>query len=119
MARLFEKSGIDMLDISFGMQPPVHRIPDNFICSAMTYSGYKIKKEVSIPVIAVNEIRTEEQVRFLVENEYADFAGIARAVLADPEFANHVINSQSVNMCSGCKNCSWTTDHTKCPAKKR
>jgi NADPH2 dehydrogenase len=119
MAQIFEIAGIDMLNISFGMQPPVNPIPDNFRCSSMTYSGCKIKKEVNIPVIAVNEIRTEEQVRFLIENDYADFAGIGRGMLADAEFANHVMNSEPVNMCCGCKNCLWYTEHKKCPAKKK
>ena len=118
MAQLFERSGIDMLNVSFGMQTPVHIVPDHFICSPTTYSGCRIKKEVGIPVIAVNEIRSEEQVRFLIENDYANFAGIARGMLADAEFANHVINSQAVNKCLGCKRCFWFTDHTKCPAKK-
>jgi 2,4-dienoyl-CoA reductase-like NADH-dependent reductase (Old Yellow Enzyme family) len=48
------------------------------------------QKEVNIPVIAVSEIRTEEQVRFLIENDYVDFAAIGRGMLADPEFANHM-----------------------------
>jgi 2,4-dienoyl-CoA reductase-like NADH-dependent reductase (Old Yellow Enzyme family) len=116
VARTFEKAGIDLLHISFGMQPPTNPVPEGFICSPMTYSGCKIKKEVNIPVIAVNEIRTEEQVRFLIENDYVDFAAIGRGMLADPEFANHVIHSEPVNTCSGCKRCFWFTDDTLCPA---
>jgi NADPH2 dehydrogenase len=84
----------------------------------MTYSGCKIKKEVNVPVIAVNEIRTEKQVRFLIENDYVDFAGIGRGMLTDSEFANHVLRSEPINQCHGCKNCLWFTDHTKCPARK-
>jgi 2,4-dienoyl-CoA reductase-like NADH-dependent reductase (Old Yellow Enzyme family) len=117
-AQTFEKAGVDLLNISFGMQPPVQDVPSGFKCSPMTYSGCKIKKEVSIPVIAVNEIRTEEQVRFLIENDYVDFVGIGRGMLADDEFANHVLNSQPVNKCFGCKKCLWFTDHTKCPARR-
>ena len=116
VAKTFEKAGIDLLHISFGMQPPTQPVPEGFICSPMTYSGCKIKKEVNIPVIAVNEIRTEEQVRFLIENDYVDFAAIGRGMLADPEFANHVINSEPINTCSGCKRCFWFTDHSLCPA---
>jgi NADPH2 dehydrogenase len=115
VAKTFEKAGIDLLHISFGMQPPTHPVPEGFTCSPMTYSGCKIKKEVNIPVIAVNEIRTEAQVRFLIENDYVDFAAIGRGMLADPEFANHVIHSEPVNTCSGCKNCFWFTDDTLCP----
>jgi NADPH2 dehydrogenase len=117
-AKTFEKAGIDILNISFGMEPPVHPVPEGFLCSPMTYSGCRIKKEVNVPVIAVNKIRTEKQVRFLIENDYVDFAGIGRGMLADPEFANHVLRSEPINKCHGCKNCLWFTDHTKCPARK-
>ncbi len=118
IAKIFEKSGVDLLHISFGMHRPEHAVPEGFKCSPMTYSGCKIKKAVSIPVIAVNEIRTEEQVRFLIENDYVDFAGIGRGMLSDPEFANHIIMSEPVNQCLGCKECLWFTNHTMCPSKK-
>ncbi|AKB54166.1 MULTISPECIES: NADH:flavin oxidoreductase [Methanosarcina] len=116
-AKAFEKAGIDLLHISFGMQPPTNPVPDGFICSPITYSGCKIKKEVKIPVIAVNEIRNEEQVRFLIENDYVDLVAVGRGMLTDPEFANHVINSEPVNTCLGCERCFWFTDHTSCPAE--
>ena len=35
--------------------------------------------------------------RFLIENYYVDFTAIGRGLLADPEFVNHVINSEPVN----------------------
>ncbi|MCC4768265.1 NADH:flavin oxidoreductase [Methanosarcina sp. DH1] len=117
--KAFEKAGIDLLHISFGMQPPANPVPDGFICSPITYSGCKIKKEVKIPVIAVNGIRTEEQVRFLIENNYVDFAAVGRGMLADPNFANHVINGEPVNTCLGCERCFWFTDDTLCPAKEK
>lgn len=115
IAKIFEKAGIDLLYISFGMQTPTQPAPEGFICS-ITYSGCMIKKEVNIPVIAVNEIRTEEQVRFLIENEYVDFAAIGRGMLADPEFAYHVIKSEPIVTCSVCKKCFWFIDLTLCPA---
>lgn len=118
-AKTFEKAGIDLLHISFGMQPPTNPVPDGFICSPITYSGCKIKKEVKIPVIAVNEIRTEEQVRFLIENDYVDFAAVGRGMLADPYFANHVINGEPVNTCLRCERCFWFTDSTLCSAENK
>ena len=119
VAQLFEKAGIDMLNISYAMEPPVNPVPDTFECSPITYSGCKIKKEVNIPVIAVNEIRTEKQVRFLMDNKYVDFVGIGRGMLTDAAFANHVLQHEPVNKCFGCKKCLWFTDHTKCPARKK
>lgn len=121
-AKIFEKAGIDLLHISFGMKPPEHIVPEGFKCSPITYSGCKIKKEVNIPVIAVNEIRTGEQVRFLIENGFVDFVAIGRGMLADPEFAIHVIKGEAVNKCFGCGGnvvkCRWFTDHTLCPASR-
>lgn len=121
-AKALEKAGLDMIHISWGMKMPEGHAPDGFICSYMTYNAYEIKKEVSIPVIAVNEIRTAEQAKFIIENGYADFAAVGRGMLCDSEFANHIINNEPVNKCFGCyKNivnkCSWFTDHTKCPAR--
>jgi 2,4-dienoyl-CoA reductase-like NADH-dependent reductase (Old Yellow Enzyme family) len=118
-AQTFEKAGIDLLSISFGMKIPEGPAPEGFPCSHMTYSGCLIKKEVHVPVIVVNEIRTSEQVRYLIENDYADFAGIGRAMLADPCFANHVMEDGPLNKCFACKTCMWYSDHSKCPAGKK
>lgn len=118
-ARAFESAGIDLFHISFGMNPPKGDVPKDFQCSFITYSACRIKEAVNIPVIAVNEIRTEEQVRFLMGNDYVDLVSIGRGMLADYEFANHVINSEPVNKCFGCKKCFWFVDHTKCPARKQ
>lgn len=117
-AHVFEQAGVDLLNISFGMKPPRGPVPGGFPCSAMTLSGCRVKKEVHIPVIAVNEIRTAEQARYLVENDLVDFAGIGRAMLTDPDFADHMLRDEPVNPCLGCKNCKWFTDHTKCPGVK-
>jgi NADPH2 dehydrogenase len=121
-ARIFEQAGIDMLHISFGLHSPAAPVPEGFMCSSVTYSGCTIKKAVTIPVIAVNEIRNGEQVRFLIENDYVDFAAIGRGMFADPEFANHVIRGKPVNQCLGCGGnagkCFWFTDHTLCPARR-
>lgn len=119
IAGIFERAGIDLLNISFGMKFPVDPVPDGFICSSMAYSGCRMKQAVeSIPVIAAGALRTEEQVRFLIGHDYVDLAGIGTAFLADPAFANHIMNSSPVNKCYGCERCQWFTDHNKCPARK-
>lgn len=122
IARLFENDGIDLLHISFAMKPPEHSVPVNFQGSPTTYSGCRIKKAVNIPVIAVNEIRTGEQVHFLLKNDFVDFVAIGRGMLADPEFALHVIQGEPINQCFGCGGnvvtCRWFTDHTLCPADR-
>jgi 2,4-dienoyl-CoA reductase-like NADH-dependent reductase (Old Yellow Enzyme family) len=117
-ARIFESAGIDLLNISFGMKQPEGPVPQGFPCSAVTLSGCRVRKEVRIPVIAVDGIRTAEQARYLVKQDCADLVGIGRAMLADPDFANHVLSGEPVNPCHGCKDCRWFTDHLKCPGMK-
>jgi len=119
LAKIFEAAGIDMLDVSFGMHMPEGPVPEDFPFSPVTHSAYVFKQELTLPVIGLYEIRTEEQARLLISSGYADIAGIGRGMFADPHFANHVLNSEAVNTCFTCKECSWFTDHTKCPAQKR
>lgn len=120
MAETFEEAGIDLLNISFGMKFPTDPVPEGFICGPMAYSGCRMKQAVdSIPVIAAGGLRTEEQVRFLIELDYADLAGVGTALLADPAFANAVMNSTLYTKCRGCEHCLWFTDHTLCPARKK
>jgi 2,4-dienoyl-CoA reductase-like NADH-dependent reductase (Old Yellow Enzyme family) len=120
VAALFEEAGVDLLNVSFGMNLPTEPVPEGFICSPMAYSGCRMKLAVeNIPVIAAGGIRTEEQARFLIEHDYADLAGVGTAFLADPSFANAVTNSTVHTKCRGCERCMWFRDHTLCPARKK
>lgn len=88
----------------------------------IAFNGSEIKKHVNIPVIAVSEIFTAEQARFLLENEYVDFAAIGRGIFADENWANKVLADVPVTQYRNCgsslRKCLWFIDHTKCPAKK-
>ncbi len=118
MARLLEAAGLDMLSVSFGMQPPAGPVPPDFPFSPITLSGWRIKQAVGIPVIGVNEIRTPEQARMLVERGYADLAGIGRAMLADADFARYVLEGGTPKMCRNCPRCRWFEDPADCPARR-
>jgi 2,4-dienoyl-CoA reductase-like NADH-dependent reductase (Old Yellow Enzyme family) len=119
IAKTFEAAGIDFIDITFGFDVPEGPVPDDFPLSPVTYSGSLIKQAVRIPVIGVYGLRSQSDIELLLEREYADIAGAARAILADPHFAQHVLTGQAVNSCCACKDCFWFTDHTKCPARLR
>jgi 2,4-dienoyl-CoA reductase-like NADH-dependent reductase (Old Yellow Enzyme family) len=116
-ARHFEAAGIDMLNISFGMEYPTAPVPEDFPFSPVTYSGYVVKQAVKIPVIGLDEIRDRAQARMLAEKGYADIVGIGRGLLADPHFARHVLNDSPVAQCYGCEECKWFSDHRKCPGR--
>jgi len=116
-----ETAGVDIFHVSHGgnlLNLP--RPPIGFDYNWIVYSGTLIKQHVSIPVIAVNEIRTPERASFLVENGLADFVALGRPQLADPEWANHVRDGGRVNPCLSCKpKCRWYEDSRLCPAGKR
>lgn len=122
VAKVLEESGIDLLHISFGMQEPTNAVPADFKGSIIAYNGSEIKKHVNIPVIAVSEIVTGEQAKFLVENDYANLVAIGRGLFADENWANKVLAGKAINQCRNCggtsRKCLWFNDHTKCPARK-
>jgi 2,4-dienoyl-CoA reductase-like NADH-dependent reductase (Old Yellow Enzyme family) len=112
------KSGVDLLHVSHGgslLNLP--RTPKDFEFNWIVYSGITIKKHVNIPVIAVNEIKTQERASWLIENDLVDFVALGRPQLADPAWVNHVKNNEQVNICSSCKpKCRWYENSDLCPA---
>ena len=97
LAKLLEEAGIDILHVSSGMddsETPV--IPDDFDYSWITYCGVVIKKQIRIPVIVVNGIRTPNQAKYLIGNGTADFVAVGRGHLADPEWVNKAKNNDKI-----------------------
>lgn len=84
-ARLLESYGIDLLDISGGL--------NGYVIPKRKESGYfsdmtgQIKREVSIPVILTGGITDIDHADRLIENGRADLIGIGRAILKDSLWA--------------------------------
>ena len=90
VARLLEQSGVDLLHVSTGFGFPqgnVPGVPERFQYNWIVYGGTQIKKQVRVPVIVVNGIRTPEQAAYLVEQGLADLTAIGTGLLADPDWA--------------------------------
>lgn len=97
IAKLLDKTGIDIFHASSGMDgSDIPIIPDDFNYSWVVYCGVEIKRQVSIPVIVVNGIRTPNQAKYLIENDMADFISIGRGHLSDPEWANKAKNNGKI-----------------------
>jgi 2,4-dienoyl-CoA reductase (NADPH2) len=62
----------------------------------------EIKQNMKIPVIACNRINNGDTAREIVEEGYGDFAGCARAFLADSEFINKMERGVPYRRCIGC-----------------
>jgi NADPH2 dehydrogenase len=97
IAKLVEDSGIDILHVSSGMDGgSIPIILDDFNYNWIVYCGTEIKKNVKVPVIVVNGIRTPNQAKYLIENNMADFIAIGRGQIADPEWANKANNNDKI-----------------------
>lgn len=87
LAKILEKEGVDILNISHGYPHQDIRAlekipkPQEFPLSWITYMPKVIKKHVTIPVIAVNLIKTELEASYVIENEVADLVAVGRAQL--------------------------------------
>ncbi|MDR2486785.1 MAG: NADH:flavin oxidoreductase [Clostridiales Family XIII bacterium] len=115
-ARALEAAGIDVLNITMSMVPP-KPAPEGFPLSDMVYGGWLMKQAVTIPVIGVGGLTDRAKLDTLIEDGYADLAGVAHSILADPAFPRKVLAREPFYACAGCPECFWYTDHTKCPAR--
>jgi 2,4-dienoyl-CoA reductase (NADPH2) len=100
-----EKKGVNAINVTGGWhETPVPQLTMNVPPGAFTYLANGIKQVVSIPVIACNRINTPELAESVLKEGKADFIGMARALLADPEFPNKAMNKQSqrIRPCIGC-----------------
>ncbi|MCX6258281.1 MAG: NADH:flavin oxidoreductase [Bacteroidia bacterium] len=121
IASYLEKQGIDYLHVSHGGNmdnPPP--IPEGFDYNWIVWSASEIRKHISIPVIAVNSIKTPARAEFLIKNKHADLVAIGRDILTDPDWALHARSGLEVIQCLQCKpRCHWYTNSDDCPGKRQ
>lgn len=123
IAGILEAAGVDILHVSSGIQGKepvlIKSETGEFPFHWIVCCGTEIRKNVKIPVIVVNSIRTPEQASYLIENNLADFVAIGRAMLADPEWANKAKSNEKINPCRNCTpRCLWFKNSKYCPALK-
>ncbi len=115
IAKKLESYGIQYLDLSCGTYETM-----NAWCEPTSYPlGWRkdnakaVKEAVSIPVGQTGMIRTPEQAEELLEQGYQDVIGLARPLLADPEWANKAKEGRSkeINRCIACLYCLESMMH--------
>ena len=121
IAKAYQQAGADYLHVSWGIlgaEKQAPQVPEGFLCNAIVYAASLIKKQVSIPVIAVNSIDTAQNGEWLIENGHADMVAYCRPILATPDFAKRVKDGEKETTCIHCKTCFWFTEPAKCPGRK-
>ena len=86
-AKALEKLGIDILHVSIGIpEDRKLKLPNEFEYNDFVYTGIQVKKNVNIPVIVVNDIKTLSRGNKLIEDGDCDFVAYGRPFLSDPNF---------------------------------
>ncbi|MFC6169509.1 oxidoreductase [Loigolactobacillus jiayinensis] len=109
IARTLESYGIDAINVSSGIYESAPTIvePGSYAQGWKQNLAKTIKANVKIPVIAVNNIKTPEVAEQLLDTAVCDYIGVARATLADPDWARKAEtgHSDQITTCIGCLLC--------------
>ncbi len=109
IAKSLEAYGADAINVTTGNSDTQFMItePISFQPGWRKYLSKAVKDAVHIPVISVGVIRTPEQAEQLLLEGDQDFIGLARPLLADPDWAVKAKNGDSRNIqrCIGCLYC--------------
>jgi len=87
IAKKLDSLGIDILDVSTGLTPPM-ALPGPAMLR--DYIG-KIKKEVRAPVIGAGELEDINIAKDMVENQEVDFIGLGRSIMKQDDFVEDLI----------------------------
>jgi len=99
VCQAYEKAGVDALNVTGGWhETQVPQITMDVPPGMYAYLAKAIKETVSIPVIACNRIHVQ-LAETIVDNDDADFIGIARGFVADPELANKAEKGNYAAIC--------------------
>jgi 2,4-dienoyl-CoA reductase-like NADH-dependent reductase (Old Yellow Enzyme family)/thioredoxin reductase len=125
IGQLFEKSGVCVLDLSVGnaivSRSSVRTIPPAFVpIGQIIPHAETIKSSVNIPVIVSGKIKDPHIAEDVLKQGKADFIGVGRGFIADPEWANKSLKGgyEDIRQCTGCNTCiyekSWLGHPIRC-----
>jgi len=105
IAAALERAGADAINVSCYSLGCIE--PGSYEQGWKKYMAAAVKKAVSIPVIAVSNIKDPSVAEALLEEGVCDFAGVGRGLLADPEWAAKTFSGGEsvIRRCIGCLSC--------------
>jgi 2,4-dienoyl-CoA reductase-like NADH-dependent reductase (Old Yellow Enzyme family)/thioredoxin reductase len=113
IAQLLVAAGVDLISVSAGafgsyptIVPPIYAPRNCYV-----HLAEAVKRVVSVPVITVGRIRDPHSAEQILRAGKADFIGLARPLVADPELPNKWQRGEfdQVNPCISCNNCIETS----------
>ena len=117
-ARLLAAHGIDFIDVSYGFNGEMETFkPDDFPFKDIVYAAGEIKKNVTVPVFAVNHIRTPDDVCAVLAATNVDMVDIGHSHLVDSAWAEKALRGDEPGKCLDCARCLWIADPNKCAGR--
>ena len=105
LAQALEQAGADVLNTGIGWhESVVPTIATSVPRAAFAFAAARLKKVVSIPVVASNRINMPSVAEDILQQGQADLVSLARAFLADPDFVVKAATGRTdeINTCIGC-----------------
>lgn len=118
--KLAEQAGVDAIDATGGWHETViPQLPGDVPKGAFVYLAEEIKKAVSIPVISSNRHNDPKEAEAVLACEQADFIGLCRVLLSDPEWANKALGEKEreIRKCLACNQGCFATSFAHKPVK--
>lgn len=113
LGRRVETAGADIINTGIGWhEARVPTIATSVPRGAYTWITERLKKELSVPLVAVNRINTPEVAERIIADGQADMVSLARPMLADADFVAKAAAGapEEINTCIGCNQACL--DHT-------
>jgi len=113
VAKALEAAGVTILNSGFGWhEARIPTIVTSVPRAAFAGLAGKLKREVSIPVVASNRINMPQEAESILARGDADMVSMARPFLADPEFVAKAAadRADEINTCIACNQACL--DHT-------
>ena len=113
-AKILEQEGVDCFDVTHGDYESIKHFPmQGNPKDQLVYLAEAVKREVSVPVIAVGSLGFDPRVAHRVVKEgRADMVHFGRELLADPDLPNKIKknNLDEIRNCIRCNECTGSID---------
>lgn len=105
IAAVLEKNGADLINVSCYTEGCIE--PGTYPQGWKRHMAQAIKQAVSIPVLAVCNIKGPQIAEDLLNEGVCDLIGLGRALLADPEWPRKAFSGREseIRTCIGCLSC--------------
>lgn len=105
LGKAVEAAGVTIINSGIGWhEARVPTIVTSVPRAAFSWITARVRKELSVPIVAVNRINTPDVAEKILADGEADMVSMARPLLADPDFVNKSASARAdrINTCIAC-----------------